>query len=71
MLLLILFLFCLSPTKNATANPFDTDESSPIDILNIEQIDNNKDGKPNVTIIDCSFSTKNDRVIIFDQNGDG
>ena len=45
-------------------------DDKPIQVFAISQQDNNGDGIPDVTVIECAFTNGHDRVVVYDQNGD-
>lgn len=45
-------------------------ENDSIQIFSVDQKDLDEDGLPDLTIIACTFATENDRVLVYDQNGD-
>jgi hypothetical protein len=66
---LLLLLVQVIPTTHATGTATNQTDGT-IHVEGVSQQDINGDNLPDVTIIDCSFDSENDRVLVYDQNGD-
>ena len=66
----IIILFIVLVPMNSKVAAQIKQPGIPLQVFNVSQQDQNKDGNPDVTIIDCSYSTDHDRVLVYDQNGD-